>query len=134
MGGKLLDIEYLEPVTAGKPIDRDKRKIREMLMIDRVKLVLLDQALNMRKLERDHTVRGKQVRHPCSEVVEIGNLRQHVVADDEIGLPPLGDEALARGLKPKNSTSVGIFFCTRRFCNVGSRLDANDRNINGRKC
>ena len=59
MGGKLLDIEYLEPVTAGKPIDGNERKIREVLVIDRIKLVLSDQAFNMRKLERDHDRSGQ---------------------------------------------------------------------------
>ena len=94
VGRKFLDVEYLEPVTAGEPIDCHERKIREVLMIDRVELVFIDQALDMRELECDHPVRGKQVRHACREVVKIGNLRQHIVADDEIGLMPLGDKAL----------------------------------------
>src|SRR4051794_22367165 len=56
---KFLNIKYLEPVTAGKPIDCHQRKIREVLMVDRVELVFRDKAINMRKLECDHTVRSE---------------------------------------------------------------------------
>src|SRR5262245_23895504 len=84
MGRKLLDVEHLEPVAASQPVDGNERKIREMLMIDRVELVVLDQSFEMRELERDDSVRSQQVGHSRRKVIEIRNLRQHIVADDKI--------------------------------------------------
>ena len=96
-------------------------------MIDRVELVLVDEPLEMRKLERDHTVRRQKMRHPCGEVVEIGDLRQHIVADDEIGPPALETTSVCASFRPKNSTSVGIFLLLRHFGHVGGRFDAESR-------
>src|SRR6516165_5153483 len=99
-----------------------------MLVIDGVELVLSDQAFNMRELERDHAGRSKQVRHSCREVVKIRNLREHVVADYQIGLTPLGDETLCEVQAEKLDKRRNILF-TRRLCDIRSRLDANHRNI-----
>ena len=65
-------------------------------MVDGVELVLRDQALQMRELERDDTLRLEQALHAGDEVVEVGHLRQHVVADDEVGLLALGGEPLGK--------------------------------------
>ena len=65
-------------------------------MVDGVELVLLDQADQMREFERDDTLRLQEDLHAGDEVVEIRNLRQHVVADDQIGLDPLLQRARAR--------------------------------------
>ena len=97
-------------------------------MIDRVELVVLNQSLKMRELERDHPVRGQQVRHSCREVVKIGNLRQYIVADDEIGLAPLGDKTL-RKIQAEELDQRRNILRARRLGNVCSWLDTNDWNI-----
>ena len=98
-----------------------------MLVIDRVELVLVDEPLKMRELERDHTVRRQKMRHPCGEVVEIGDLRQHIVADDEVGPPTLGHESL-RELQAEELDKSGNILLARHCGHVGGRLDADHGN------
>ena len=45
--------------------------------------------------------------HAGDEVVEVGHLRQHVVADDEVGLLALGGQLLRRASRRRTRTSVG---------------------------
>ena len=54
-------------------------------MVDGVELVLRDQPLEVRELERDHALRLEQARHAADEVVEVGHLREDVVGDDQVG-------------------------------------------------
>src|SRR5258708_32724271 len=95
-----------------------------MLMIDRVELVLVNKPLKMWELERDHTVRGQKMRHPCGEGVESGDRRQHIVADDEVGPPALGHEFL-RELQAEELNKSGYFLLVRHFGHVGGRFDAD---------
>src|SRR5580698_1898641 len=85
MGSELLDVKYPQSMPARETVHRHQRKVREVLMVNRVELIFLDKPLEMREFECDHPLRRQQLRHSRSEVVEIGDLRQHVVADDEIG-------------------------------------------------
>ena len=94
VGGELLDVDQLEPVAAGQALDRDQREVREVLVVDGVELVLGDQPREMRELERDHALGREQARHAGDEVVEVGHLGEHVVADDQVGLPALGAQRL----------------------------------------
>jgi len=52
---------------------------------NRVELIFFDQPFEMWKFKCDNPVRRQQTGHPGGEVVEIGHLRQYVIADDEIG-------------------------------------------------
>ena len=54
-------------------------------MINGVELVFLDQTLQMGKFQCDHPVWRQQTRHSSGEVIEIGHLRQYIVADNEVG-------------------------------------------------
>ncbi len=123
MRRELLDVEHLEAVPPRQAIDRDEREVREMLMIDGVELVLVDQPLEMRKLERDHAVRRQQMRHAGGEVVEVRHLRQHIVADDEVGLLAFGGEPL-RERETEEFDQRRNVLSPRHFGHVGGGLDA----------
>ena len=56
-----------------------------MLVVDRVELELLDQSDEMRHLDRRHPVRCEHDLDARDEVVQLRNLREHVVRDDEVG-------------------------------------------------
>ena len=56
-----------------------------MLVIDRVELVLLHEPQEMREFERDVASRLQDRGDSADEIVDVGHLRQDVVADDEIG-------------------------------------------------
>ena len=61
-------------------------------MVDRVELVVLDQAQQVRHLDGHHALRGKQDLHAADEVVEVGNVGHHVVGRDQVGAAALGRE------------------------------------------
>ena len=63
-------------------------------MVDRIELVFLDQTLQMRKFECYDTFWLQKQANAGHEVVEIGNLRQHVVADDQIRLHAASDKVV----------------------------------------
>ena len=87
----------------------------------------LDQPLQMRKFERDHAFGLQEHAHAGDEVVEVRNLRQHVVADDEVGFPAFGRECAPPSRTPKKSTRVGNALVDRHLRDVGRRLDAEHR-------
>ena len=92
-------------------------------MVDRVELVLRHQPLEMRELQRDHAFRREQPGHAGDEVVEVRDLGQHVVADDQIGAPALGDQRIGQG----DAEEVDLrrdAFVDRDAGDVGGRLDA----------
>ena len=60
MGRQLLDVDELQAVARGQAVDRDEREVGEVLVIDGVELVLGDQPLEVRELERDDALRRQQ--------------------------------------------------------------------------
>ena len=98
-----------------------------MLVVDGVELVLRDQPLQVRELERDDALRLEQERHAGDEVVEVRHLRQHVVADDEVGPLALGDE-LGRQPLAEELDPARYALLHRDLGDVGGRLDAEHRH------
>src|SRR5579871_4605248 len=92
MGPQLLDIEESEAVRRGDALGGEEREIREMLVIDRVELVLGDEPHEMRDLDGGDAARLHQNADAGDEGVEVRHLREDVVADDEIGAAALGRE------------------------------------------
>ena len=101
-------------------------------MIDRVELVFVDQPLKVGKLERNHAVRSKKMRHPRGEVIEVGDLRQHIVADDEVGRPPFGYESL-RKPQAKEFDKCRNILLARHCGNIGGWFDAGHGNAQRQK-
>ena len=62
--------------------------------------------------------------HAGDEVVEVGHVGEHVVAEQQVGCatPPRSEPCAV--CRPKNSTSVGIPFCSATLRDVGGGLDA----------
>jgi len=85
MGAKPLDVEDRKTVPGGHALHRQKRDIAEMLVIDGVELDLLNQPQQVRKLHRQYPGRLQEQGQAGDEIVEIGNVGEHVVADKELG-------------------------------------------------
>ena len=79
-------------------------------------------------------LRRQQMRHAGDEVVEVGHLRQHVVADDEIGVPAFGDQLRRQARTPKNSTSVGMPFSIATLATLAAGSMPSTGTPSGRKC
>ena len=98
----LLNVEQHQTVRRQDPTDREQREVGEVLVVDRVELVLRDEAHEVGELHRDHAPRREQVFHPGDEVVEVGHLGQHVVTDQQVRPAPLSRD-LPRGVAPEES-------------------------------
>ena len=95
VGRQLLDVEQREAVRGEDPLGGDEREVREVLVIDGVELVLVHQPHQVRELDGDHAARLEQGLDARHEVVELGHLGEHVVADDQVGLPAGGGQLAA---------------------------------------
>ena len=58
---------------------RLEREVRVVLVVDRVELDTLDQPHEMRDLDRRDAARSQEDAHAADEVVDVGNVREHVV-------------------------------------------------------
>ena len=96
-------------------------------MVDRVVLEVLDQLREVRELERRGPVRGEQRRDARGEVVDVGDLREDVVPEHEIGVTALRGEPTPE-LAPKNSVIVSDAARDRGLGDVPRRLDAEHRD------
>ena len=67
-----------------------------MFVINCVELNLFHQLNKVWKLHGDDAVGLEGDFHPGHEVVQVGNMGQHVVADDQICLFSLGDQVPCR--------------------------------------
>src|ERR1700733_10343589 len=55
MRRQLLDVENSELMASRHTLNRHQREVGKVLVVDGIKLVLLDQPLKMRELQGDHT-------------------------------------------------------------------------------
>ena len=106
-------------------VDDKKRKIREMLVIDRVELPLLDQMQQMRKFERGGSSRFQQQLEAGDEIMQVGHVGEHVVRGHQIG-GLAGRRQAARGLGAEKRHLGRDALVPRHLGDVGRRLDAEN--------
>lgn len=87
---KLFHVVYLQVVRPEDLGSGGKGEVREVLVVDRVVLDRLQQAQQVRELEGDRTFVPQEDPRAGNEVVQVGDLGEHVVADDQAGAPLLG--------------------------------------------
>jgi hypothetical protein len=120
MARQFLDIEDDEPM----PFHRAQRELREVVVAHQIELVARDRPLEVRELQRGDAVRREQAPDAGDEVVEVADLREDVVADQEICSPAGGHqfrrESAAEECGPR-------WHALRRGRHIGGRLDAEHR-------
>src|ERR1700722_10569632 len=94
MGSPLFDIENLQPVFSEDALNGMKAQIRKMLVVDRVELVLLHQAKQMREFHRDDPCWTKEDFHPGDEIVDVRNVGKNIVSQEQVRPELLGDHLL----------------------------------------
>ena len=77
---ELLHIEDPQPVMREYSLHGEQRQVREVLVIDRVELGFFDEPQQVRELDADHTLLRENDREAADEVVDVRDVRQHVVA------------------------------------------------------
>src|SRR5438477_8668417 len=108
-------------------LGRPQREVRVVLVVDRVELIALDQPLQMRELDRDDAIVGEQNGHARDEGIEVGYLREHVLAREQIGLHALGAKFFCELLVEELGEGVDALRL-RYLSNVARRFDAEDRD------
>ena len=103
-----------------------------MLVVELVELVALERALEMREFERRHPSRLQQPGDAADEVVDVRNLRQHVVAGDEVG-GLTGGEHLVGQCPPEERHPRRYAQLDCLGSDVGRRLDAQHRHAHGQE-
>ena len=90
MGRQSFNVDQREPMGGSQAAYGAEREIRKVLVVDGIELVFSHQALKMRHLDGDDALGRQEMRHAGDEVVEFRHLRQHIVGDDQIGVPAVG--------------------------------------------
>ncbi len=96
-------------------------------MIDGVKLIAFHQSHQMGKFQGDHALGLDECLHAAHEIADIWNLREYVVAQNQVGLGTpahnLRCQLLAKELHQCRNSLLGGF-----LGHVHGRLDAQNRN------
>src|SRR6266404_8082339 len=86
VGGQFLDIKERQAMRSKDLFGCEKGEIGEVFMVNGVKLIFFHQPLKMRELHGDYPMRFQQDLHSCNKIVQFGDLREHVVAKEQIRL------------------------------------------------
>src|SRR5688572_7684823 len=130
MSRKFVDVENGQSMSSHDLAHGMEREVREMLMVNRVKLILIHQAHQMWKLQGDHALAFKQDLKAFDKIIECRNMRQNIVADDQIGTDTLLHQPAGHGFTEKLYLSRDVPF-NGRFCDIGRRLDPKNRDSFG---
>src|SRR3954470_12901616 len=111
---------------------RYERKIRKMLVINRIELALGAQTHQMRKFHGDNALLGQQYLQSFDEIVQVGNMGEDVVANQEIGTQTLSAQCprsrLAEKVDTGRNSSVTSYHgdVSRRFYPQDGHLAINE--------
>ncbi len=114
----------------------EEREVGEVLVVDRVELVVLDQAHQVRELHRRDAARRRAASScPADEVVEVGDVGEHVVAEQQVGARAR-PRARARSRARRTAPRVGMPCSLGDLGDVRRRLDAEhgDRRAPTKYC
>jgi hypothetical protein len=127
-----LDVPHRQALGREDALHRAQRQVREVLVIDRVELRLLHQAQQVRELDRDRARRRQRLAQATDEVVDVGHVGQHVVAEDQVGPGAArrrsGGRSRAEELDDRLD-ALGL----RRLGGAGRRLDADAGECRARR-
>ena len=101
VGGQLLHVENGEAVVGKNALHRPEREVAEMLVVNGVKLVARNELQQVRKLQGDDSLWLEGQPQPAHEVVQVGHVGQHVVADEQVGQAVAFDDFTGRGAAKK---------------------------------
>ena len=122
MGRQFLDVDHLEIRRRKHTLRREQSQIRIVLVIDGVVLVAFNQAEQVRNLDADPTRVGDQRTQPLAEVDDVGNVREYIVCDHQVGLAMPGRYITTGLLTEEHDFGVDAPVPSH-VGNVGGRLD-----------
>ena len=121
VGGQLLDVDHRQARRREHPLGGEQAEVGVVLVVDRVVLVALDEALEVGDLDAHDAVVGDQPTQPRAEVDDVGDVGEDVVGDDQVGAAVLlGDRG--PGLLPEEGGLGGDPLVAGHLGDVGSGL------------
>src|SRR4029079_6345246 len=84
-----LHVKERQPMVTEDGAYRGEGKIAEVLVVDGIERVVAHQFQQVRELHRDETILAQQQLQSGDKIVEGGNVRQHVIAQQQVGLAEL---------------------------------------------
>src|SRR6266550_3459541 len=84
MSRKFVNVEDAETMLVEKLLGSAERNVREMFMVNRVKLSALDQPKQMGKFDSHDSLRLEQQLKTLYKAVQVGNMGQDIVGDDQV--------------------------------------------------
>ena len=118
----LLDIEHLQAVMREDLGECRERVIAEVLVVDRVELIEPQQVQHVMEFERRHPGRLEQYLEAGNEVVDVRNVRDHVVGRHQVGAYAFRGECLGR-VAPKKAYDYGYVLGGSARSDVGGWLN-----------
>ena len=85
VGRELLHVKEGQAVGGENPLGGVQREVREVLVIHLVELIPDHRLVQVRELDGNHPTRAEQDLEARDEIIEVGDLGQHVIAEDQVG-------------------------------------------------
>ncbi len=92
MLGELLHLRQIQTVTTHQCVRGDGGEIAEAVVADGVEPGVVEQRSDTGIIHFDDPVIGEQNGHALGEAVRIGDVRQHVIDNDDVRAQPLGGQ------------------------------------------
>ena len=130
VGRQLVDVVQRQAVGGEDLFGRHEREVGEVLVVDRVELLLGHQTHEVRELDGDDPARLEQKLDAGHEVVDVWHLGQYVAAQHQVGLLAGGDQ-LAGSPPPEQLDHSRHPAGDRRLGDVLRGIDAEHWNALG---
>ena len=128
MRRKFLDVEYSQSSRSEDLLDSEVREIREVLVIDGVKLPAINHFQQMRKLDRYHALRFQYDLQASHKVIQVRNVRENIIGQEQVRLIALLNE-FPRTCFSKEFDNGWDATLSCGFSSVCSGLYAQNRNV-----
>ena len=125
--GELLDVEDAQSMAGEDPFRGEQRVVREMLVVDRVELVLLDEADEVRDLDRQDARGASRMRSAAVKSLRSGTCAKTLFATTRSAGPSRVTISWASPVV-RNSASVGMPAASARRGDVPRRFDPQYRD------
>ncbi len=89
---QFFDVEHFQSMRFHDADRRQHGEVRKVFVINRVKLVELDQLQQVRKFQRENAVGLQQDLQSFDKVIQVWDLCQYVIAQNQVGTSAFGRE------------------------------------------
>src|SRR5437870_6577178 len=126
--GATLHILNDHPMTLEEASQGRQRKVAQVLVVNCVKLAVINHVLDVRHLDDRHTVVFQEQLEPANESIQILHMRHHVVRMNDVRLFSASLELFGQLLTEKFTQRGDTPFCLSNLGDIDGGLDPKNRN------